>query len=427
MLNVLLQNGHLIDPITDTDDTLDILILDGVIAEMGRSLKVNKSIETLDLKGRIVAPGFLDMHVHLREPGFEHKETIETGCAAAAAGGFTGVCCMPNTNPPIDNEGIVRFVKRKGAQVLEGLVDVFPVAAVTKGREGKELAPMGELYDAGAVAFSDDGSPIVNAEVMRRALEYASMFDAPIIQHAEEPTLTKGGVMNEGFVSTLLGMPAMPPLAEDLMVARDIALVEYVGGRYHVAHVSTAGSVELVRKAKSKGLRVTCEVTPHHFTLTDEAVRGFDTNTKMNPPLRTFDDIEAIKSGLQDGTIDAIASDHAPHSFDEKEVEYINAPFGIVGLETAVALAITELVETGVLTWKMLIEKFSVNPRRILNLPEIRIKSSEKANLTLIDPSLEWSVDAGKFKSKSKNSPFHERRVKGRAIGIINNGMLYLT
>jgi len=427
MLNVLLHNGRVICPETNTDDMLDVLILEGVIADVGRSLTTKKSLETHDLRGKIVAPGFLDMHVHLREPGYEHKETIETGCAAAAAGGFTGVCCMPNTNPPIDNESTVRFVKRKAAAIMGGLVDVFPIAAVTKGREGKELAPIGELYEAGAVAFSDDGSPVANAEVMRRALEYVKMFDAPIIQHAEEVSLTKGGAMNEGFVSTAIGMPAMPPIAEELIVARDIALVKYIGGRYHVAHVSTAGSLELVRRAKTQGLRVTCEVTPHHFTLTDEAVRGFDTNRKMNPPLRTQDDIEAIKAGLRDGTIDVIASDHAPHSFDEKQVEFISAPFGIVGLETAVALAITELIAANVLTWLQLVRKFSVAPRSILQLVVPKIQPQEKANLTLLDPEIQWVVDVNKFKSKSKNSPFHGKRLTGKAVGIINNGILHLT
>jgi dihydroorotase len=427
MLNVLLHNGRVICPETNTDDVLDVLILEGVIADVGRSLTTKKSLETHDLRGKIVAPGFLDMHVHLREPGYEHKETIETGCAAAAAGGFTGVCCMPNTNPPIDNESTVRFVKRKAAAIMGGLVDVFPIAAVTKGREGKELAPIGELYEAGAVAFSDDGSPVANAEVMRRALEYVKMFDAPIIQHAEEVSLTKGGAMNEGFVSTAIGMPAMPPIAEELIVARDIALVKYIGGRYHVAHVSTAGSLELVRRAKTQGLRVTCEVTPHHFTLTDEAVRGFDTNRKMNPPLRTQDDIEAIKAGLRDGTIDVIASDHAPHSFDEKQVEFISAPFGIVGLETAVALAITELIAANVLTWLQLVRKFSVAPRSILQLVVPKIQPQEKANLTLLDPEIQWVVDVNKFKSKSKNSPFHGKRLTGKAVGIINNGILHLT
>jgi dihydroorotase len=426
MLNILLHNGRVISPETNTDTELDVLILDGVIADVGRSLTTKKSVETLDLRGKMVLPGFLDMHVHLREPGYEHKETIETGCAAAAAGGFTGVCCMPNTNPPIDNESVVRFVKRQASATMDGLVDVFPIAAITKGRDGKELAPIGELHDAGAVAFSDDGSPVASAEVMRRALEYVRMFDAPIIQHAEELSITKGGAMNEGIVSTSIGMPPMPPIAEELIVARDIALVEYIGGRYHVAHVSTAGSLELIRRAKAKGLQVTCEAAPHHFTLTEEAVRGFDTNTKMNPPLRTRDDVEALKAGLRDGTIDAIASDHAPHSIDEKQVEFTSAPFGVIGLETAVGLAITELVAASILSWSQLVEKFSVNPRRLLQLPIPKIQPEEKANLTFIDPELRWIVDVSKFKSKSRNSPFHGRRLTGKALGIINNGILHL-
>ncbi len=427
MLNVLLKGGHVIDPVTGTDDTLDIQIRDGSITEVGRSLTGKKSIDTIDLRGKIVAPGFLDMHVHLREPGYEHKETIETGCRAAAAGGFTGVCCMPNTNPPIDSESVVRYVKRRGATVLDGVVDVFPIAAVTKGREGKELAPMAELVQAGAVAFSDDGSPVESSEVMRRAFEYASMFDVPLIQHAEEASLTKGGVVNEGFISTSLGLPSIPSIAEAMMIARDLSLLEYVGGRYHAAHISTAQSWELIRSAKKRGLPVTCEVTPHHFTLTEEAIGGYDTNTKMNPPLRTQEDVEAMKVGLSDGTIDVIASDHAPHSFDEKEVEYINAPFGIVGLETAVGLAATELIESGLLSWKMLIEKFSVNPRRILRLATLKIQPNEKANLMIVDPNFEWVVDISKFKSKSRNSPFGGRRLKGRAIGVINNGVLRMS
>jgi dihydroorotase len=424
MVNLLLKKGQVIDPVTGTDDLLDVRIRDGVIAEVGRSLSGKRSEEELDLRGKIVAPGFLDMHVHLREPGYEYKETIETGCAAAASGGFTGVCCMPNTNPPIDNESVVRYVRRRGASVLDGLVDVFPIAAVTKGREGKQLSPMAELVQAGAVGFSDDGSPVVDSEVMRRAFEYSSMFDVPLIQHAEEPSLTKGGVVNEGNVSTSLGLPPIPAIAEAMIVARDISLLEYVGGKYHVAHVSAAESLEVIRGAKKKGLPVTCEVTPHHFTLTEEAVRGYDTNTKMNPPLRTEDDVKAMKEGLADGTIDVIASDHAPHSIDDKEIEFIDAPFGIVGLETAIGLAVTGLLEAGFLTWGTLIEKFSVNPRRIVHLPTLRIQPSEKANLTIIDPNTLWVVDVNAFKSRSKNSPFAGRKLKGKAVGVINNGVL---
>jgi dihydroorotase len=426
-MNLLLRKCRVIDPATGTDAINDIRIIDGVIEKIGRNLPAQKGIEERDLSGKIAAPGFIDMHVHLREPGFEHKETIESGCKSAAAGGFTAVCCMPNTSPAIDEASVVTRIKERAAGVMSGLVDVFPIGAATKGREGKELAPMFELADAGAVAFSDDGAPILSAEIMRRALEYASMRNIPVIQHAEDTSMTHGGSMNEGPVATSLGIQSMPTVAEDLIVARDIALVEYVSAPYHVAHLSTAGAVALVRAAKKRQLPVTCEVTPHHFTLTDEAVRSFDTNTKMNPPLRRAEDIEAIKEGLRDGTIDAIASDHAPHTYDEKQVEFTYAPFGIVGLETSVGISFTQLVHGGVLTVLQLIEKMSVNPRRILRLPPIRIAEGEKANLTIIDPDAEWVVATENFLSKSKNSPFDKMKLKGKAIGVINNNSAYWT
>ena len=418
-----LKQGRLVDPVSGRDETVDILIVDGRIEKIAKIVSSDKSFEVVDLKGKIVAPGFIDIHVHLREPGFEHKETIETGCASAAAGGFTAVCCMPNTSPAIDEESVVRYIIEKGRQVCEGIVDVYPIAAATKGRQGEELAPMAELVDAGAVGFTDDGSPIASAEIMRRAFEYSSMYGRPVIQHAEDQTMTRGGVMNEGFVSTRLGMPGIPRVAEEIMVQRDLALLRYVPkARYHVAHISTKETLECVRAGKKEGLQVTCEVTPHHFTLTDDAVVEFDTNTKMNPPLRTRDDILAIKEGLKDDTIDVIATDHAPHTIDEKEVEYVEAPFGIVGLETAIGLAISELVETKYLSLYRLIEKLSSNPRKVLSLPQIRIQHGEEANLTILDPSIEWQVDRESFKSKSKNSPFHGRRLKGKAMAIMNNG-----
>ena len=422
-MHILLKGARILDPVTGRDESLDLLLVDGIIEKMGREVS-SPSAETVDLTGKVIAPGFIDMHVHLREPGFEHKETILTGCSAAAAGGFTAVCCMPNTNPAIDDESVVRFIQNKARVALSGLVDVYPAAAVTKGRKGEHLAPMAELAEAGAVAFTDDGEPVHDAELMRRALEYAAMFGKPIIQHAQDLPMTKGGVMNEGFTSTELGLAGMPPIAEDVMVARDIALAEYTRGQYHVAHLSTAGAVELVRKAKERGLAVTCEVTPHHFTLTDDAVRSYDTNTKMNPPLRTAGDVEAVRKGLHDGTIDVIASDHAPHSYDEKQVEFQAAPFGIVGLETAVGLSMTRLVHTRVLSLYQLIEKFSVNPRRILHLPEIRMAEGERANLTILDPLAEWTVDPAVFKSGSRNTPFGGMRLKGRPLGIVNNGLV---
>lgn len=423
-----LKGGRLVDPVSGKDESLDLLITDGRIEKIGKNLSADSSFQSVDLRGKVVAPGFIDIHVHLREPGFEHKETIETGCAAAAAGGFTAVCCMPNTSPAIDDESVARYVREKGRSVCDGIVDVYPIGAVTKGREGTELAPMAELVQAGAVGFSDDGSPVASAEIMRRAFEYSSMYKTPIIQHAEESSLTQGGCMNEGFVATRLGMPGIPPVAEELMVVRDIILLRYIPrARYHVAHVSAANTLAHIRRARSEGLNVSCEVTPHHFTLSDEAVSGFDTNTKMNPPLRTADDVAALKEGLRDGTVEVIATDHAPHTIDEKEVEYTQAPFGIVGLETAIGLSLTELVDAKILTLFQLVEKLSTNPRRILSLPPITIAQGEPANLTLLDPVVEWTVDLATFHSKSRNSPFNGRRLKGRAIGILNNGSLWLS
>ncbi len=423
-MKLLLKGGRLIDPQTNRDQVADILVVDGTIQQIGTGLSA-PAAQVVDLNGKVVAPGFIDMHVHLRQPGYEYKETILTGCTAAAAGGFTAVCCMPNTNPPIDEESVVRMIQAEAKRALDGLVDVYPVGAVTVGRKGEHLAPLAELVTAGAVGFTDDGDPVFDAEIMRRALEYAAMYGKPVIQHAQDIALTKGGVMNEGFVATGLGLGGMPSVAEEIVVARDIRLAEYTGGEYHVAHISTAPAVELVRQAKARGLKVTCEVTPHHFTLTDEAVRTYDTNTKMNPPLRTAADVEAIRAGLRDGTIDVIATDHAPHSFDEKQVEFQVAPFGIVGLETAIGLAVTELVQKNVLTLPQLVEKFSVNPRRILHLSPVRVAEGEEANLTIFDPVAQWLVAPDYFKSKSKNSPFGGRKLTGKPVGVLNNGQTF--
>ena len=422
MSHLLLKNGRLIDPTAGRDEAIDIQLKDGRIERMGTPLAA-AGAQVIDLKGKVVAPGFIDMHVHFREPGFEYKETVATGCAAAAAGGFTAVCCMPNTNPPIDDEAVVRLIRARARVALGGLIDVYPIGAVTAGRKGEHLAPLAELADAGVVGFSDDGDPVHDAEIMRRALEYSSMFGKPVIQHAQDLCLSRGAVMNEGVVSTSLGLPGMPGVAEDIMVARDIRLVEYTGGRYHVAHVSTAATVRLVREAKARRLPVTCEVTPHHFVLTDEAVRDFDTNTKMNPPLRSQVDVEAILEGLRDGTIDAIATDHAPHSYDEKQVEYQAAPFGVIGLETALGVTLTELFHKHVLSLQQIIEKMSVNPRRLLGLPAIVFEEGAAANLTVFDPEAEWVVSPDLFKSRSRNTPFGGRRLKGRPVGVINNGL----
>jgi dihydroorotase len=422
---ILFQQGRLIDPKTNKDEITDILIVDGTIESIKSTIPVQSDYHVVNLKDKVVAPGFIDIHVHLREPGYEHKETIETGTLSAAYGGFTAVCCMPNTNPAIDDESLVTFVQMQGKRVHGGIVDVYPIASVSKGREGKTLAPIAELVGAGAVGLSDDGAPVYDALVMRRALEYAKMYHVPVMQHCEIPELVHGGVMHEGKVSTELGLPGIPGVAEEIMIARDLLLTEYTHSRYHVCHMSTAKSVALVRDGKKRGIAVTCEVTPHHFSATDELVRGYDTNTKMNPPLRTKDDLMAIKEGLRDGTIDVIATDHAPHSLDEKEVDFIQAPFGIVGLETALGLTITELVEQKFLALSQMVEKLSVNPRRIVG-KEIDVREGERANLTFFDPAMEWKVETSAFKSKSKNSPFNGRILKGKAIGIVNNGRVLL-
>jgi dihydroorotase len=423
-MQLLLKGGRLIDPPTGRDEAFDILLTDGRIERTGKNLSASTA-QVIDLKGKIIAPGFIDMHVHFREPGFEYKESIASGCAAAAAGGFTAVCCMPNTNPPIDDESLVHFIHARSRVAMGGLVNVYPIGAVTAGRKGEHLAPLAELAAAGAIAFSDDGEPVHDAELMRRALEYSAMFKRPIIQHAQEPSLTRGGVANEGYPSVALGLPPMPRIAEEMMVARDIRLTEYTGGQYHVAHVSVAETLDHVRTARTKKLPVTCEVAPHHFTLSDEALASFDTNTKMNPPLRTRDDIEALKAGLRDGVIDVIATDHAPHSYDEKEVEFAQAPFGIIGLETALGLSITELVRKNVLTLYQLIEKLSTNPRTILHLPAIAIAEGEMANLTIFDPAAEWIVDPTTFKSHARNTPFGGVRLVGKPVGILNNGTAF--
>jgi len=434
-MNILLKNGNIIDPLSGRNDVADVLIVDGAIERIKAKLPESAGAKVLDCSGAVIAPGFIDMHVHAREPGFEHKETLATAMAAARSGGFSSICCMPNTDPAIDNAAVVEFIHKKSLEVTPRLVDVYSVAAVTKGRQGKELAPMGELALAGAVGFSDDGAPVENAEIMRRALEYSSMVRRPVIQHAEVSSLTKGGAVNEGVVATRIGMPGIPSIAEELMIERDIRLLEYVLNSisdetkrplYHAAHISTAGSVELIRQAKKKKLPVTCEATPHHFTLTEEAVQTFDTNTKMNPPLRTAKDVEAIREGLRDGTIDAIASDHAPHSYDEKQVEYGSAPFGIVGLETSVGLAITELLHTRILSLTQLVEKLSTNPRKILQLPPVIIAEGQQANITVFDPSREWTVDIAAFQSKSGNSPFQGRVLKGKATAVIGNGSIFV-
>jgi dihydroorotase len=420
---VVIQGGRIIDPERGLDDVADLVIEKGKIREIrsrGGSPQETQSEGTIiDATGKVVVPGLIDMHVHLREPGREDEETIVSGAEAAVAGGFTSIACMPNTDPPIDNESVVRFIIRQAEQTP---VAVYPIAAVTKGRQGKELAEIADLVEAGAVAVSDDGSPVSTPGLMRRALEYTKMFDIPVISHCEELSLTADGVMNEGRMSTVLGLRGMPSVAEDIMVARDIALAEYTGGRLHVAHVSTARSVELIRQAKGRGVRITAEATPHHFTLTDETVRSFDTNLKMNPPLRTAGDIEAIRGGLVDGTIDVIATDHAPHSIEEKEVEFDVAPFGLIGLETALALVLTELVDPGLLRLPDAVAAMTSHPAAILGIEGGRLQEGKKADVTIIDPKKTWTVDVTRFRSKSRNSPFGGRNLKGRVELVLIDG-----
>ena len=417
--NLLIRGARMIDPAQALDQHADMVIENGIIARVGNNLAAPQNFEMIEGRDLVVSPGWCDMHVHFREPGREDEETIETGCAAAAAGGFTAACPMPNTSPAMDKREIVESVIKKSKETL---VDVYPIAAATKGREGKELSEMAELVEAGAVAFSDDGCAIATAELTRRAMEYANMLGVPIIEHAEEATLDDRGAMNEGMFSTKLGLPGMPTVAEDIIVARDILLAEYTGARVHIAHLSSARSVELIRWAKQRGIQVTCEVTPHHFTLTDEAVAvsNYDTNTKMNPPLRSPRDVEAMMAGLQDGTIDVIATDHAPHAIEEKDAEYAAAPFGIIGLETALGLIITRLVKTNLLSLADAMAKVTVAPRRILNLPAVQIKEGQPANLVFFSPTKTWTVDKTKSYSKSRNTPFHGWDLTGRVFAVYN-------
>lgn len=420
-MNILIKNGRVIDPANKVDGKLDVLVSSGKIAKIGKpgSLPANGA-KVIDASGKLVVPGLIDMHVHLREPGFEYKETIETGTAAARAGGFTSVCCMPNTSPVNDNRSVTEFII---SQAAKAAARVYPIGAITKGSRGEELAEMGELHDAGCVAVSDDGKPVMNAAVMRRALEYSRIFGMLVISHCEDALLSDKGVMNEGAVSTELGLRGIPRAAEDVMTARDIALAELTGARLHIAHVSTEGSVRLVRDAKARKVRVTAETCPHYFSLTEDAVRGYNTMAKMNPPLRTAGDVAAIKEGLRDGTIDAIATDHAPHALDEKSGEFDYAPFGVVGLETALGLTF-KLVEEGVLSLSGAIGKLSANPASILGMDKGTLTEGSDADIAVIDPDAEWTVDASQFKSKSKNTPFQGWKLKGRAVRTIVGGIV---
>ena len=419
----LIKNGRVVDPSTGTDETLDILIKDGCIEAVDKKL-AHMGADVFDATGMVVAPGFVDMHVHLREPGFERKETIASGLAAALAGGFTGVCCMPNTDPVNDSASVTRYILDRAK--ASSPVHVYPIAAITKESKGEELAPYGELREAGVRALSDDGRPLVKASVMRRALEYAGSLGMLVIDHCEEPDLAGDGVMHEGKVSVRLGLRGIPAEAEYIPIRRDIALARLTGQRIHIAHVSTKLGVDSIRAAKKNRLPVTAEATPHHFTLTDEAVAGFDTNTKMNPPLRAKEDLEAVIAGLADGTLDVIATDHAPHAYEEKMVEFDRAPNGIIGLQTAVALALDRLVKTDRISLKRMVDAFSCAPARILGLEgKGTIKPGADADLTIFSLRKETNLKPKDVKSLSKNSPFLNQKLKGAVVATVIAGEIY--
>lgn len=421
-MSLLIKNAMIVNADKKEKQAKDILIEKGIIKKIGPSLKVSAT-KTIDAKGFLVLPGLIDIHVHFREPGHEYKETIESGSQSAVKGGFTGVMCMPNTRPVIDNAMIVEAIKKEAERV--GLCNVVPIGAITRGQKDCQLVDMFEMKEAGCLALSDDGKSVVNSQLMRRALEYSKMVGILLIQHCEDPLISAGGAMNEGITSTLLGIKADPYISESIIVARDIELVHYLGGHVHFAHMSCRRSIDLIRHAKKQGISVTAEACPHHFALTDEVVKTFDTNTKMNPPLRTADDVEAIKEGLKDGTIDLIVTDHAPHSLEDKEADFECAPFGIIGLETSLALTITELVKPGILSWEQVVDKMSTSQARIAKMENKGVlKEGYDADITIIDPDKEWVVTKEDTVSKSKNSPFFGKKLTGRVQTTIFGGKI---
>jgi dihydroorotase len=418
---ILLTGGRVLDPSQGLDlEVGDVLLSDGKIEHAGDRVGRAADAEVIDCAGLVVSPGFVDVHCHLREPGREDVETIATGARAAAAGGFTAVCAMPNTDPVTDNQAAVGFIVRQA--IRAEAARVYPIGAITVGQKGEALAEFGEMVHAGAVAVSDDGKPVVSSQIMRTALEYARTFGIPVADHCEEPTLAHGGAMNEGAVSARLGLKGIPSEAEEIMAIRDILLARRTGGHVHLCHMSTRGSVELIRWGKERGIRVTAEVCPHHLSLTEEAVEGYNTNAKMNPPLRTADDVEALQQAVRDGTIDVVATDHAPHHYDEKEREFADAPNGIVGLETALAVLVTWLVEPGIITYAQLVDKMACAPARIFNLPGGSLKRGGVADVTVFDPAREWTVDPARFRSKGRNSPYAGRTLRGRAVCTVVGG-----
>ena len=420
--SILIKNGRVIDPSQTMDALADILILDGKVAELKKGIPED-GVAVLDATGLVVAPGFIDMHVHLREPGFEHKEDIETGTRSAAYGGITSVACMPNTNPVIDNSGIVDLIHQRAEEV--GSANVFVIGALTPGMAEKDISNIGELVEAGVVAVSDDGHPIQNNFIMRRCMEYTQMFDIVVISHAEDKNLSADGQMHEGFYSTKFGLRGMPASAEEIIVSRNIILSGQTETPIHIAHISTAGSVRMVREAKARGLKITAEATPHHFTLTDACLATYDTNLKMNPPLRSDKDVEAVKEGLKDGTIDCIATDHAPHQTSEKAVEFNFAPFGIIGLETGISLSLDTLYHGKVLSLNELVEKWSINPAKILKLKNKGgLKKGMDGDVTIFNPDVEITVDSSKFQSKSRNTPFEGWKLKGAQKAAIVSGRI---